>query len=152
MSGVRGYGMPAYSHIQARICPICNRPIKNFEMHTRNREDHRAFREYQTKREHELFIEFYNQHPDLINDGGILTGIGQTAWNDAIKEFGGTAEPVEVKEILPSYAITEDLICPKTGKETSKDYCISSCLACDGYPTGHHPKYHICMELRAKVK
>ena len=95
MSGIRGYPLPAYSHIPYRKCPVCGRPIKNFEAHTRNRNDHQQFRQLQKQIFHRLVSEFGRLHPDLPIDSGIASALNQKAWSLAIEQLGGSAEPVE---------------------------------------------------------
>jgi hypothetical protein len=150
MSGFRGYPLPAYSHIPHRKCPICGKPIQNFEMHTRNREDHRIFRALQNKILYDLVKEFAETHPNINIDSGIATVLNQRAWDLAIERLGGSSEPVKVEQKLPKYAITEDTICPKTGKKADKEFCKAHCLSCAIYGSPTQPKYYVCMELRQK--
>jgi hypothetical protein len=119
-------------------------------MHTRNREDHKNFRELQNKILHDLAKEFAETHPNINIDSGIATVLNQRAWDLAIELLGGSSEAVEVERKLPKYAITEDTICPKTGKKADLPYCKAHCpnFAIHGSPS--RPKYYVCMELRYK--
>jgi len=148
MSGVRGVGMPAYTHINFKACPVCGKPTKNFEMHTRNREDHKAFRQAQEQHFRRLMAEHAQKYQEFLPfDSGQVTALNQKAWNEAIKEFGGSTEKVEVKEKLPKHAITEGTICPKTGKNADQLSC-GKCI--DQAAVGSNIKYFVCMELKHK--
>jgi hypothetical protein len=149
MSGVGGYPLPAYSNIPYRRCPVCGRPVKNFEMHTRNREDHKEFRDVQ-KAIFERYLSELSQKYHYPPAGSTVSALYQMAWDDAIKQLGGSTEPVEVEEERPSYALTENTICPKTKKKADLKFCKAHCLsfAIHGSPT--RPKYYVCMELKYK--
>lgn len=141
--------MPAYTHIPYRKCPVCGRPIKNFEAHTRNREDHQKFRRLQNRIFQKLATEFPRLHPGIQIDSGITTSLNQTAWIRAIEQLGGSSESVEVKLKLPKHAITEDTICPKTGEKVDLKTC-HNCIDMAVVGSSAHPKYRVCMELRRR--
>jgi len=154
MSGVRGYGMPAYAHINYRACPVCGCPTKNFEMHTRNRDDHAEFRRIQKLKFREIMEEqrgkfiLYGRPPD----SGQVTAMNQSAWDRAIEELGGSAEKVEVPEKpLPKHAITKNTVCPKTNQTADPQLC-SKCIDQAAVGSTAAIKYFVCMELKRKKK
>jgi len=154
MSGVRGYGMPAYTHINYRACPVCGRPTKNFEMHTRNREDHKTFRQLQEQWFRQLMQETADKMKlaqDLLVsfDSGIVTAINQKAWLKAIEQLGGSTEKVEVEEKLPKHAITKDTVCPRTNQTVDEKLC-GNCLDRAAVGSSAAIKYFVCMELKHK--
>lgn len=144
--------MPAYAHIAHRRCPVCGKPTKNFEMHTRNKEDHKEFRRIQELKFREL-MEENRGHFILYGppDSGQITAMNQRAWDKAIEQLGGSTEKVDVEEKLPKHAITETTICPKTNQTVDEQLC-GKCLdqAAVGSPAAI--KYFVCMELKRKTK
>jgi hypothetical protein len=149
MSGVGGYLSPPYSNVPYRRCPVCGKPVKNFEAHTRNKNSHKEFRESQKSIFQKLMEEFQQKYRYYPNEFDIST-MYQLAWIEAIKVMGGSVEPVQVEERRPSYALTKDTVCPKTGKKADLKFCKAHCLsfAVHGSPT--RPKYYVCMELKYK--
>ena len=147
MSGVRAYGMPPYSHIPFYRCPICNKPIKNFEKHTREREDHKEFRLLAQELFRKLLIEFSITHSNVKFDSGIITLLVQKGWRLAIEQISSKpVERIEVEIKLPKYAITDDTICPKTNKKADK----MTCNTCLDYALGKG--FYVCMELKYHKK
>lgn len=74
-----------YSKVQPKVCPICNRTIKNFDAHTRNREDHKALRELHDRIYSERVSEIVNS--GLSINPFVLSSINESAWSRAIKMF-----------------------------------------------------------------
>jgi hypothetical protein len=143
MSGVRGYPMSPYSYIQYMKCPICGRPIKNFERHTRNDEKHKDFRFLAQETFRKLVREHCQMYSNIKFDSGIITSLSQKAWRLAIEQISGKpVEYVKVEKKLPSYAITDDTICPKTNQKADKNIC-GMCL---DYALGKG--FYICLELK----
>jgi hypothetical protein len=145
MSGVRGYPMPPYSHIPYMKCPICGKPVKNFEMHTRNNEKHKEFRLLAQETFRKLVREHCQMHPNIYFDSGIIISLSQKAWRLAIEQISGKpVEYVEVEKKLPSYAITENTICPKTNQKANKNIC-GMCL---DFALGKG--FYVCLELKQR--
>jgi hypothetical protein len=143
MSGVRGYPLPLYSHIPYMKCPICGRPIKNFERHTRNDEKHKDFRFLAQETFRKLVREHCQMYPNIKFDSGIITSLIQKAWRLAIEQISGKpVEYVKVEKKLPSYAITDDTICPKTNQRVDKQ----KCTVCLDYAKGKD--FYVCLELK----
>jgi len=153
MSGVRGVGMPAYAHINYRACPVCGRPTKNFEMHTRNRADHQEFRRLQELKFREIMEEQRGRF--LLYgapDSGQITAMNQSAWDRTIKQLGGSTEKVEVAEKpLPKHAITNETICPRTNQTVDEKLCFT-CIDRAAVGSQSNIKYFVCMELKHKRK
>jgi len=119
-------------------------------MHTRNREEHEYFRRAQEAWFRILSAEFFNEHPEVIGDSGIITSLNQRAWDKAIEQLGGSAEGVEVPEKpLPKHAITEKTICPKTNKTVEEQLC-NKCLDRAAVGSSAAIKYFVCMELKRR--
>jgi hypothetical protein len=76
-----------YANIKPKRCPICGKMVKNFERHTRGREDgHKEFRESAINifwRKIDEFWEKYHVFPNKFEQSTLY----QTAWNEALKLF-----------------------------------------------------------------
>jgi len=147
MSGVGHYPQP-YTQYDYKVCPICGKPVKNFEVHTKSKEDHREFEELHQKIFYELYEEERKKYPKLAHDRGFISALNQKAWDLAIQHYSQTVKVVKVKEKRPPHALWEGMICPKTGKTADLSYCKAHCPDCAvvGHPA--YPKYRVCLALK----
>jgi hypothetical protein len=75
-----------YANVKPKPCPICGRLIKNFEAHTRNREDHKELRDLAISifwKKMDEYWEKYHVHPNEFEQSGMY----QRAWDEALKHF-----------------------------------------------------------------
>jgi len=147
MSGIGHYPQP-YRDIDYRVCPVCGKPVKNFEAHVKGREDHKEFEELHRKIFYELYEEEKKKYPKLAHDRGFLSAINQKAWDLAIQQIGGKVEVVRLKEKRPPHALREGMICPLTGKVADLSYCRAHCLHCAAVGHPVYPKYYVCLALK----
>jgi len=147
MSGFGGYPNPAYSNIPYRKCPICGRPVKNFDAHVKSA-GHEKLRKLHEELFNELLDEFTRSYPDMRLDSGIMSSLNEKAWVRAIEMLGGDASPVKVVAEKPPYAIREGLICPKTKQPANPSYCKARCMDCAAVGHPARPKYYVCLLLK----
>jgi hypothetical protein len=75
-----------YENIEPKQCPVCKRLIKNFEVHTRNRQDHKELRDLAISffwMNMDKYWEKYHCYPNEF-ERSILY---QQAWDEALKQY-----------------------------------------------------------------
>jgi hypothetical protein len=75
-----------YENVKPRKCPICGMLFRNFERHTRDREDHKELRDLAIGIFWRLMDEFwekYHVYPNPFEESGMR----QRAWDEALKQF-----------------------------------------------------------------